>query len=75
MSRPWHPSMGPQDAPRLCRVCCDDGTIMCDDLTLDEATAISQEFDLDTDSHAQCIAHVVEMYAGWVPISTSRAVA
>ena len=75
MTRRWHPSMGPQDEPRLCRVVCDDGTIMCDNLTYDEAVGWCQDFDCDTESHSQCISHVVEMYAGWVPISTSRAVA
>lgn len=64
----WHPSKG---EPHDCRVCCDDGTIMVDELTYDEAVVICQEFDLDTDSHAQCITHIVEMYAGWVPVSTS----
>lgn len=66
MSR-WHPSMGPRD----CRVVCDDGTVMCDELTYDEAVAISQEFDMDTESHAMCRAHIVEMYAGWVPVATT----
>lgn len=63
------------DLPRDCRVVCDDGRVMEDELTYDEAVAIAQEFDCDTDTHSQCISHIVEMYAGWVPISTSRAVA
>lgn len=67
----WHPSMGPQDEPRMFRCVCDDGTIMCDELTYDEAVAVSQEFDMDTESHAMCRAHIVEMYAGWVPVATT----
>ena len=67
MSRRWHPSMGPKD----CRVVCDDGCVIADELTYDEAIALSQELDMDTDSHDQCITHIVEMYAGWVPMSTS----
>lgn len=66
MSR-WHPSMGPRD----CRVVCDDGTIIADELTYDEAVSLSQELDMDQDSHLMCRAHIVEMYAGWVPVATT----
>ena len=67
MTRRWHPSMGPKD----CRVVCDDGTIMVEDLTYGEAVAACQEFDCDTNTHTQCLSHIVEMYVGWVPVSTS----
>lgn len=60
---------------RQFRVVCPDGVVVIEDLTYDEAVAIAQEFDIDTDAHFDCVGgHVVEMYAGWVPVSTTRPV-
>lgn len=56
-----------------CRVVCPDGCVIVEDLTFDEAVAVAQELDIDTDAHFDCTpGHIVEMYAGWVPVTTTR---
>lgn len=73
MSR-WHPSMG-TEPPRDCRVLCDDGKIVrVGHLTYDEAVELAACCDDDRELHGSCRSHIVEMYAGWVPIAASRAV-
>lgn len=68
MSREHHPSFG--NGPF--RVVCSDGEVMVDEIpTLDEAEAIVNDLSCD-EFHEDCESHVIELFAGWVPIGVTR---